>query len=261
MALRQDHTEPGLRPSPAVNVLLVDRDIATRTRVANYLQDHGLSVAAVSSPQEALREFAIREQNLVILNLEPDNECGLDLLRSLRSFCEGPIIITVANSYDEIDCVVTLELGADDCLARPVGLRELLARIRAILRRWDAAHPTPARSPDRSGYRFGGWQLCRRTRKLTDLNGNPVPLTKGEYVVLVAFLDAPQRPLTREHLLHATGVHEDIFDRSIDVRVLRLRRKLQINPSAPHVIRTERGVGYIFNLPVERCSELRNSAL
>jgi DNA-binding response OmpR family regulator len=108
-----------------------------------------------------------------------------------------------------------------------------------------------ANDPERGGYRFGGWQLERRARRLLDPDGNPVSLSKGEYALLLAFLEAPQRPLSRERLLQATRVHEDIFDRSIDVQVLRLRRKLEVDPSAPRVIQTERGVGYNFALPVE----------
>jgi two-component system OmpR family response regulator len=104
---------------------------------------------------------------------------------------------------------------------------------------------------DTGGYRFDGWQLDRRGRRLVDSTGTPVTLSKGEYALLLAFLESPQRPLSREQLLQATRVHEDIFDRSIDVQVLRLRRKLEINPRAPRVIQTERGVGYIFALPVE----------
>ena len=104
---------------------------------------------------------------------------------------------------------------------------------------------------ERGGYRFGGWRLERRGRRLVTPDETQVPLSKSEYALLVAFLEAPQRPLTREHLLQATRVHADIFDRSIDVQVLRLRRKLEIGPSAPRVIQTERSVGYVFALPVE----------
>jgi DNA-binding response OmpR family regulator len=108
-----------------------------------------------------------------------------------------------------------------------------------------------ASDPERGGYRFNGWALHRRGRKLVDPNAVAVPLSKGEYALLLAFLEAPQRPLTREYLLQATRVHEDIFDRSIDVQVLRLRRKLEVDPSAPRVIQTERGIGYVFALTVE----------
>jgi two-component system, OmpR family, response regulator len=142
-------------------------------------------------------------------------------------------------------------LGADDYITKPFGLRELLARIRAVLRRREAGQAAVQRDRERGRCRFGGWQLDRRIRHLTDSSGIPVALTKGEYALLIAFLDAPQRPLFREHLLQATRIHEDVFDRSIDVQVLRLRRKLETNPNAPRVILTERGVGYVFALPVE----------
>jgi len=108
-----------------------------------------------------------------------------------------------------------------------------------------------ARDPKRGGYRFDGWRLERRSRRLIQPNGAPVPVSKGEFALLVAFLEAPQRPLSREQLLQATRAHEDIFDRSIDVQVLRLRQKLEIDPSAPRIIQTVRGVGYIFALSVE----------
>jgi DNA-binding response OmpR family regulator len=136
-------------------------------------------------------------------------------------------------------------------VTKPFGLRELLARVRAVLRRHELGGLARAREPQRGGYKFGDWQLECDHRRLTDPNGAAVTLTKGEYGLLVAFLEAPQRPLTREQLLQATRVHEDIFDRSIDVQVLRLRRKLETQASAPHIIRTERGIGYVFALPVE----------
>src|SRR5205085_8619263 len=108
-----------------------------------------------------------------------------------------------------------------------------------------------SRDLEKGRYRFCGWQLDRRTRRLSNPEDRPVALTKGEYALLVAFLEAPQRPLSREHLLQATRIHEDVFDRSIDVQVLRLRRKLDTDPSAPSIIQTERSVGYMFALPVE----------
>ena len=108
-----------------------------------------------------------------------------------------------------------------------------------------------SREWERGGYRFNGWRLERRSRRLVDPDEKSVPLSKGEYALLLAFLEAPGRPLAREHLLRATRVHEDIFDRSIDVQVLRLRRKLEADPHAARMIRTERGIGYVFALPVE----------
>ena len=178
---------------------------------------------------------------------------GIDLLQRMRELKHAmPVIVITGHRRDDIDRVVGLELGADDYLTKPFNLRELLARVRAVLRRFEVGRAAPPRDPERGRCRFGGWQLDRRTRKLTDPDGAPVALTKGEYALLVAFLDAPQRPLSREHLLQATRVHEDVFDRSIDVQILRLPRKLERDPSAPRVIQTERGVGYVFAIPVER---------
>jgi len=200
-----------------------------------------------------IRYFTASEPDLVILDLRLGHEDGFDLLREIRSRSDVPIIITTGDRRDEIDRVVGLELGADDYVTKPFSLRELLARIRAVLRRQEAGRTALQRDdPERGRYKFGGWQLDRRTRRLADPNGTEVALTKGEYALLTAFLDAPQRPLSREHLLQATRMHEDIFDRSIDVQILRLRRKLETDPSAPNIIRTERGIGYVFALPVER---------
>jgi len=174
---------------------------------------------------------------------------GLDGLRSIRSKSDIPVIMTSDRS-DEIDRIISLELGADDYIVRP-SPRELLARARAILRRREMARAARTRDPEGGGYRFNGWRLERRGRRLVDANGIPVSLSKGEYALLVAFLEESQRPLSREHLMQATRIHEDTFDRSIDMQVLRLRRKLEVDPSAPRVIRTERGIGYIFALPVQ----------
>ena len=175
----------------------------------------------------------------------------MDLLREIRSRSDVPIIITTGHRRDEIDRVVGLELGADDYVTKPFGVRELLARIRAVLRRREVGALAAQKTAEHKRSRFGGWLLDRRARRLTNAAGQPVVLTKGEYALLVAFLDAPQRPLTREHLLQATRVHEDVFDRSIDVQILRLRRKLEYDASQPQIIQTERGIGYRFALPVE----------
>jgi DNA-binding response OmpR family regulator len=223
--------------------------------VVNYLEEHNLRAFSASGGAELTRQLAEGEPSLVILDLRLGQEDGLDLLRDIRSRSDIPVIITTGHRRDEIDRVVGLELGADDYVTKPFSLRELLARARAVLRRRAASaqvsEPEKGREPERGRCRFGGWQLDRRLRRLTDAEGRPVSLTKGEYALLVAFLDAPQRPLTREHLLQATRVHEDVFDRSIDVQVLRLRRKLEMDPSAPRIIQTERGIGYVFALPVE----------
>jgi two-component system, OmpR family, response regulator len=231
--------------------LVVEDDPTIRHLVMNYLREHDIRVISASGRNELADLFARDEPNLVILDLRLGQEDGLDLLREIRSQSDVPVIITTGHRCDEIDRVVGLELGADDYLTKPFGLRELLARIRAVLRRWEAAQSAVARGPESGRCRFGAWKVDRRIRRLSNSNGVEVTLTKGEYALLLAFLDAPQRPLSREHLLQATRIHEDVFDRSIDVQVPRLRRKLEIDPSAPRVILTERGFGYLFALPVE----------
>ena len=238
--------------SQPVSILVVDDDPAMRHMIVDYLEDHDIRAVSATGGQDMAREIAGSEPDLVLLDLRLGLEDGLDLLRDLRSRSDLPVIITTGHRQDEVDRVVGLELGADDYMTKPFGLRELLARIRAVLRRREFERKVPQRDRQYGRLRFGGWQLDRRLRRLTDPNGAPVTLTKGEYALLGAFLEAPQRPLSREHLLQATRLHEDIFDRTIDVQVLRLRRKLEADPSSPGVIRTERGVGYAFTLPVER---------
>jgi DNA-binding response OmpR family regulator len=223
-----------------------------RHLVTNYLEDHNLRVVSASRRDEVVGLLARSQPDLVVLDLRLGQEDGLDLLREMRAHCDVPVIITTGHRRDEIDRVVGLELGADDYITKPFGLRELLARIRVVLRRREVGQAPAQRDLEKGRSRFGGWQLDRRSRRLTNSQGEAVALTKGEYGLLLAFLDAPRRPLSREQLLQATRVHEDVFDRSIDVQVLRLRRKLETDPTAPSVIRTERGVGYIFALPVER---------
>jgi two-component system, OmpR family, response regulator len=244
----------GLRKSGdrQVCVLVVEDDPALQRMILNYFEENSIRTLVASGREEMIRQLDGAVVSLVILDLRLGQEDGLDLLRELRSSSDVPVIIITGHRRDEIDRVVGLELGADDYLTKPFNLRELLARVRAVLRRFDSGRAAPAREPERGRWRFAGWHLDRRTRQLTDPDGAPVTLTKGEYSLLVAFLDAPQRPLSREHLLQATRVHEDVFDRSIDVQILRLRRKLERDPSAPRVIQTERGVGYVFAVAVER---------
>jgi DNA-binding response OmpR family regulator len=233
------------------HILVVDDDAMVRQTITNYLEEHNVRAASVSSRQDLSRHLKKAHPSLILLDLRLGQEDGLEVLKEIRSHSHVPIIIMTGHSREEVDRIVGLELGADDYLAKPFGLREMLARVRAVLRRHEMGRAAPARDPERGGYRFNGWSLERRTRRLVNPDGAPVLLTKSEYALLLAFLEAPQRPLTREMLLQATRVHEDIFDRSIDVQVLRLRRKLGIDPNAPRVIETERGVGYIFTAIVE----------
>ena len=238
------------RAPPTKRVLVVDDDPAMQRMVSDYLGSNGMRVAVAANKFEMSRQLSSGSFNIVLLDLRLGQEDGLDLLRDLRGKSDLPVIIMTGHRRDEVDRVVGLELGADDYVMKPFSLRELLARIRVVLRRVESgARPAQESGPVRS--RFGQWTLDRRSRRLIQADGGMVALTKGEYGLLLAFVDAPQRTLTREQLLHATRVHEDVFDRSIDVQILRLRRKLEGDPSQPSVIVTERGVGYIFALAVE----------
>jgi two-component system, OmpR family, response regulator len=220
--------------------------------LASFLEHHNMRVLCAVRRHDVAHEIARADPSVVILDLDLGPEDGLDVLRELRARSDVPVIVTTGYHRDEIDRVVGLELGADHYVTKPFGLRELLARIQAVLRRQKPGRIVSPRDTEQGRYRFAGWVLDRRTRRLTNPSGTPVALTKGEYSLLAAFLDAPQRPLSREHLLQATRIHEDVFDRSIDVQILRLRRKLEPNPSSPRLIRTERGLGYVLMPAVER---------
>jgi two-component system OmpR family response regulator len=240
------------------HILVVDDDPAVRLQISDYFGQHGVQTIAATSRSAAIRQLAATDLRAIVLDLRSGNDGGFDLLREIRSSSDVPVILLTARSSDEVDCVVGLELGADDCLVKPFGVRELYARFRALLRRHEARETSRGSSPERGVDKFGDWRLDRRSRRLTDPQQRPVVLSKSEYGLLLAFLDSPQRPLSREYLLQATRVHEDIFDRSIDVQVLRLRRKLEPDPKAPRIIKTERGVGYVFAIAVER-AVARNS--
>jgi two-component system OmpR family response regulator len=143
-------------------------------------------------------------------------------------------------------------LGADHYHTKPFNVHELPARIRAVLRRRDVQRLLSEQKSEPGVYRFGSWKFNRHSRQLSARDGVSVALTKGEYALLVAFLERPHTVLSRDHLLQATRMHKDVFDRSIDVQILRLRRQLEVDPCHPQIIRTERGVGYLFALSVEQ---------
>lgn len=239
------------QPFSAVRILVVDDDREMSAMLVDYLRSQGIVADSARNRDEMTRELAARKPNLIILDLLLERDDGLDLLREIRSQGDTPVIITTGHRRDEIDRVVGLELGADDYLTKPFGLRELLARVRAVLRRRDSPRNVTRRGHVSGGFAFAGWRLKLPSRQLLDPQGVVVPLTKGEYALLMVFLEAPGRPLTREYLLQATRIHEDVFDRSIDVQVLRLRRRLEDDPSTPRAIVTERRIGYRFALPVE----------
>jgi two-component system, OmpR family, response regulator len=233
------------------HILAVDDDPAMRELIAGYLSSHGFHVSTAANGADMARVLDEHVVDLIVLDLKLAGEDGLQLVRELRTRSNVPIIIVTGHRRDEVDRIVGLELGADDYLTKPFNLRELLARARAVLRRVPTERaPAPV---DGKGikYRFAGWELNLRLRRLTSPTGDAVGLTSGEFGLLTAFVRSPQQVLNREQLLAATRVHDDVYDRSVDVQILRLRRKLEADPSTPGLIRTERGVGYIFSVPVE----------
>jgi two-component system OmpR family response regulator len=239
-------------PMAEKHILAVDDDSTMRELIAEYLSSRGFRVSAVGNGQDMARILEEEIVDLVVLDLKLAEEDGLQLVRELRARSNLPIIVITGHRREEVDRIVGLELGADDYLTKPFNLRELLARVRALLRRAQV-NQTPSQS-DAKGtkYRFVGWELNLRLRRLTSPMGTLVALTNAEFNLLAAFLRAPQQVLSREQLLAATRVHNDeVYDRSIDVQILRLRRKLEAEPSTPELIKTERGVGYIFSAPVE----------
>ena len=234
------------------HILAVDDDAMMRELVADYLSKHGFRVSAVADGKGMARTIDESIVDLVVLDLKLGEEDGLKLVGELRTRSNLPIIIITGHRRDEVDRIVGLELGADDYLTKPFNLRELLARVRAVLRRAEVDRAAPPKDGKAGGYRFAGWEMNLRTRRLTSPTGASVGLTVGEFSLLSAFLRSPQQVLSREQLLAASRVHdEEVFDRSVDIQILRLRRKLEADPSAPELIKTERGVGYVFAAPVQ----------
>jgi DNA-binding response OmpR family regulator len=234
------------------HILAVDDDAATRQLIVDYLGENELRVTAVATGTELRKVVAEEPVDVVVLDLRLPGEDGLQLARELRDGSAIPIII-VSGRNEEADRVMGLELGADDYITKPFSPRELLARVRAVLRRYRAgSEALAARDERKRAYRFGGWELNLRTRRLLDGSGRRVELTNGEFNLLHAFCSAPQRVLTRDQLLDLSRLHStEVYDRSIDSQILRLRRKIEADPSRPQYIRTERGAGYVFSAQVE----------
>ena len=238
-------------PLQLPHVLALDDDPAIRELVTEYLGNNELRVTAVASGRELDAVMAKEAVDLVVLDLRLQGEDGLQIARRLRESSLIPILV-LSGRVDEADRVMGLELGADDYLTKPFSPRELLARIRALLRRAHAQASVVDAIAQVRAYRFGEWELSIGLRRLKHRDGRQVELTNGEFSLLAAFLSAPQRVLTRDQLLDLSRLHNaEVYDRSIDVQILRLRRKIEPDPSHPTYIRTERGVGYLFDADVK----------
>lgn len=215
--------------------------------LVDYLTQHAFRASAAKDSHQLGQILAKDPADLIVVDLNLGREDGLEIVRSHSTKSDAPIIIISGDRLDEADKVVGLELGASDYITKPFGLREFVARIRAALR----VKPASIVKPDRSLYLFDDWTLNARQRQLTSVSAGEVKLTAAEYNLLMAFLTAPKQVMSREQLLAASRVHnEEVFDRSIDVLILRLRRKLEPDPSNPKLIVTERGAGYVFDAEV-----------
>jgi two-component system OmpR family response regulator len=233
------------------HILVVDDDPQIRELLEDYFTQNELRVSVASSGKQMSTILTDEAVDLVVLDLRLAGEDGMAIARSLRETSAIPIIM-LTGVRDEADRVMGLELGADDYLTKPFSPRELLARIRTVLRRTKSAALGQARQKDIRAYRFAEFELNLRTRRLKRRDGRAIELTNGEFNLLAALLAAPQRILTRDQLLESSRVYDnEVYDRSIDVQILRLRRKIEADPSQPQFIVTERGVGYTFSSPVE----------
>ena len=234
------------------HILAVDDDPSVRQMIADYLGDNDIRVTGLSSARQIVEVMTRDTIDLVVLDLRLPGEDGMEVARKLRAESAGLPIIMLTGRKEEADRVMGLELGADDYLTKPFSPRELLARIRALLRRSRAQQTVADGLQKIRVYRFAGWELNVRLRRLTALGGANVPLTNTEFNLLAAFLAAPQRVLSRDQLLGLSRLHNDeVYDRSIDTQVGRLRKKIEPTGTKTHLIRTERGAGYVFNAEVE----------
>jgi two-component system OmpR family response regulator len=234
------------------HILVVDDDPQIRTLLEDYLTNNALRVTVAANSEQMSSTLAKEAIDLVVLDLRLGGEDGMAIGRSLREQCAIPIVM-LTGVKDEADRVMGLELAADDYLTKPFSPRELLARIRTVLRRTRVtAAAVQTRQQEIRAYRFADFELNLRTRRLKRHDAAPIELTNREFNLLAALAAAPQRILTRDQLLEASRVYDnEVYDRSIDVLILRLRRKIETDPSQPRFILTERGVGYTFNSPVE----------
>jgi DNA-binding response OmpR family regulator len=236
--------------SQSPHIVIVDDEAPAREMVGDYLKMHGFTVTLCDGGKSLRQAIDSSVPDLVVLDLNMPEEDGLSIIRDLKSRINVPVIMLTATA-SPIDRVVGLELGADDYVAKPCELRELMARIRSVLRR-----SSPARTPEAAGakaakdqlVRFGTKWLDLEAQALRDDEGNEHPLTASEFGLLKVFAANPKRVLSRERLLELANARDaEAFDRAVDLRIMRIRRKIEIDPTKPAVIRTIRGGGYLFS--------------
>jgi DNA-binding response OmpR family regulator len=231
----------------AQHIVVVDDEAPAREMVGDYLRLHGFEVTLCDGGGSLRKHLEKQPADLLVLDLNMPEEDGLSIVRWVKQHMAVPIIMLTATA-SPIDRVVGLELGADDYLAKPCELRELLARIRVVLRRGTAPAAAATKTATRAPIRFGTKWLDVDARVLRDDGGNEHPLASSEFALLKAFAENPKRVLTRERLLDLAEARDrEAFDRAIDVRITRIRKKIEPDPARPSVIRTVRGAGYLFS--------------
>ncbi|GAB5351713.1 response regulator [Qipengyuania sp. 483] len=232
-----------------ITLLLVDDESSLREPLAEYLTGQGFAVQEADSAATARSRIQTQTPDLVLLDIMMPGEDGLSLCRHLVETRQLPVILLTAKG-EAMDRIIGLEIGADDYVAKPFEPRELVARIRSVLRRADRSPEAPG---DDLAYRFEGWTLDPLKRRLTDPDGTLVPISTAEFRMLRAFCDHPRRVLDRDQLLDMVqGREAHLFDRAVDNQVSRLRRKIEADNRHPHFIQTVRGGGYRFGADVER---------
>lgn len=233
------------------HLLLVDDERSIRDPLAQYLQRNGFRVTSSADAADARVQLAARAIDLVILDIMMPGEDGLSLCRHIRAISETPVILLTARS-EETDRIVGLEMGADDYVVKPFSPRELVARIKVILRRAQAGGQRVT-SDDGASYAFAGWVLKPAERTLVDSDGVTLPLSTGEYNLMLAFVMRPNQVLSRDQLLDITqGREANAFDRAIDNQISRLRKKVEPDPKNPTLIRTVWGGGYTLAAEVRK---------
>jgi DNA-binding response OmpR family regulator len=239
--------------SRSQHIVIVDDEAPAREMVGDYLRMHGFTVTLCDGGKSLRAAIAENEPDLVVLDLNMPEEDGLSIIRDLKSRTNVPVIMLTATA-SPIDRVVGLELGADDYVAKPCELRELMARIRSVLRRSTPGKATaPSRDARPQQVRFGTKWLDLEAQALRDDEGNEHPLTASEFGLLKVFAANPKRVLSRERLLELANARDsEAFDRAVDLRIMRIRRKIEPDPSKPVVIRTIRGGGYLFSPPPDK---------
>ncbi|PXF30127.1 transcriptional regulator [Pokkaliibacter plantistimulans] len=236
-------------------ILIVDDEQGVRDLLTELLEQHGFDVTAVADSDAMFSALSALPHALVVIDLRLGKEDGMNVARQLRHKSVIPIMMLTGKG-DETDRILGLELAADDFLMKPFNNREFLARVRALIRRTTELS-VPARRDDLSSHErisFNDWTLDLTSRELFNAAGQPLELTYAEFNLLEALVRAPNRILSRDQLLELTrGNETEVFDRTIDVLILRLRRKIEPNPRQPSLIRTERGLGYIFSAHICQC--------